>query len=160
MPLGKGWLRMFPFAVLAIACHSPEGRALSPLAVLAEPDEVYRPDWTAGIQVHAAEIRACLRGRQAPALVVHVQALPVSGATGVTDVDGFGAVEHCSAQGSRVLLRQPAKLRPEHFAGLPAFVLGVARPAVGPGVPLEEIVDEQELVGWLYWPSFTTESGQ
>ncbi|MDB4986292.1 MAG: hypothetical protein JWN04_1470 [Myxococcaceae bacterium] len=163
MACSQRWWCVLLCALLMVACRgAPAGPSATTFlaATAADAKPAYRPAWTAGIQVHAAEIRACLRGRQPPTLVVHVQSLAVSGATGVTAIDGFGTVEHCSAEGSRVLLREPAKLQPADFAGLPAFVLGSARPAVEGGKPLEEIVDDQQVVGWLYWPSFTSESGR
>jgi hypothetical protein len=70
-------------------------------------------------------------------------------------VDGFGAVENCSARGRRVLFRRPASggLGPQAFAGMPTFVLGGNRPVVPSGVLLEEIVRDQRVFGWLYWRS-------
>ena len=157
------WRRAVPLVTLLLGCGSAEVRSAQDVLPQADDlhvtQDVYRPAWTAGIQVHAAEIRVCVQGRQPPVLVVHVEAL-VSGATGVTAVDGFGAVEHCKADGGRVLRRWPANHGPEIFVGSPAFVLGAARPSVGAAVPLEEIVDEQASLGWLYWPSFTSETGR
>lgn len=93
-----------------------------------------------------------MRGHQVPTAVVHVRSLARSRATGVTWVDGFGAVEHCSAEGGVVRMRQPARARLEDFAGLPRFVLADQQePSLRTGQLLEEIVQEDQVLGWLYW---------
>jgi len=139
------------------ACTVIVGCASSPHAVRRPPEptsDQYRPDWTAAVSLHISEIRACLADRQEPVAVVHLQDL-ATGATGVTAVDGFGALENCAAKDSAVLLRGPSAFRSEDLAGLPLFALGPGVPRVATGVVLEEVTANEEedvVLGWLYWP--------
>lgn len=134
---------------LGAACGStptpPPQHAPEPL------DDAYRPGWTAAISLHLDDIRLCLEGREPPTAVVHVQAL-ASGATGITDVDGFGQVENCAVDRGHVVIREPTLLEPADLDGLPLFSLGPSQPVVGFGVLLEQVTEKETLLGWLYWP--------
>lgn len=114
--------------------------------------EPYRPAWTAGIALHIDEIRLCLAEREPPFAVVHVQDL-ATGATGVTAVDGFGHAENCAVEDGRVVSRERADVEVADLAGLPVFAPGAKQPKVGVGGLLEEVVEGDLVLGWLYWPS-------
>ena len=94
---------------------------------------------------------ACLEGRETPRYVVHLEALP-SGATGVTTIDAYGAVENCAHLDGKVVHREMNQLSPEELIGLPVFSLGAQQPIVPAGIVLEEVLSEDLVVGWLYWP--------
>lgn len=118
-------------------------------------DERFVPDWTAAIPLHIDALQACLADRQGPLAVAHLQEL-ITGASGVTAVDGLGHLENCVATGSKVIMRKGSAFRPEDLRGLPLFSLGKDLPRVESGVVLEEVVAngaEGTVLGWLYWPT-------
>jgi hypothetical protein len=144
--------RHLSLTAFVMAACAPTAAKPPFVTMSARSEEVYRPDWTAGIPEQMDAIRACVLGRQPPVLIVHIESLPKSRTTGITSVDGFGAVENCKAQASRILKRWPKSLRPEDFVGVPVFSLDTDRPSVAVGTVVEEVVHRGDLLGWLYWP--------
>ena len=137
-------------AVLAAsACASKPLPAVQQAPEVVEP---FRPGWTAGLALHIDEIRLCLAERQPPTAVVHVQEL-ASGPIGITAIDGLGHAENCAVQDGRVVLRKAAELEPADLEGMPFFAAAPTQPHVSPGVLLEDVEQDDIVIGWLYWPS-------
>jgi hypothetical protein len=112
-----------------------------------------RPDWTSQLAMQDGALRACLELREAPRYVVFLDSLP-SGATGVTTIDAYGAIEHCAFLDGEVVRREPTQLSGAEIAdaGGVLFSLGPVMPVVPAGIVLEEVVDDGKVLGWLYWP--------
>jgi len=112
-----------------------------------------RPDWTSQLALQVDAMRACTELREAPRYVLFLDPLP-SGATGVTTIDAFGAVEHCAYLNGEVVRREPTQLSGTDVAeaGGVFFSLGPTMPVVAPGNVLEEVVENEAVVGWLFWP--------
>lgn len=132
-------------ASLLCACKSEQVHAEEPVA------QHHRPAWSAAIPMNVPAMAACLEERETPRYVVHVEALP-SGATGVTTIDAYGALENCAHHDGKVVHRESMALSPEELIGLPVFSLGAQQPVVPVGVVLEEVLSDDLVVGWLYWP--------
>lgn len=130
---------------LLLGCHTPRMIAARP----AEP-ESYRPEWAAQVAPHLGNIRACLADKLPPAGIVYLTAL-ANDATGVTSVDGLGATEHCAARGGEVVHREVDSKRAQELRTLPVFTL--ERPTRPPLTVVEEVLDEDRAIGYLYWPS-------
>lgn len=114
-------------------------------------EERYRPSWTATIAVHVDGVRACLDGRETPCYVAHIEPL-ASGAVGITTVDAYGSIQHCAYSDGKVLRREQADLAMGDLTGLPLFSSGSATPVTPVGVVLEEVLHDELVLGWLYWP--------
>jgi hypothetical protein len=112
-----------------------------------------RPNWAANLGPHVDAMQRCLELREAPRYVAFVEPLP-SGATGVTTVDAYGAVEHCAIDAGEIVRREPATISELDIATARGalFALGPAQPIVPVGRVLEEVVDSGSVLGWLYWP--------
>lgn len=125
----------------------------------AEPAQAqrYRPAWSASLPHHVDAMSQCLEGREAPRYVLYVDSL-TSGATAVSTVDAYGVIENCAVADGKVVLRQPTDRSPSDLIGLPLFSLGAQQPIVASGVLLEEVVANDLVVGWLYWPPAAAES--
>lgn len=137
--------------LLLVGCHRGE----LGMRTADDAPERYYPGWVAAVPMHVDAVRTCTAERPPPTLVLDVSARP-SGAIGVTSVDGMGVVERCAVHEGRVVHRSRSSVGPEQLsqAGLPVFVLGLEPPVVGTNVLLEEVRnDEEELIGWLYWPA-------
>lgn len=118
----------------------------------AEPiDDRYRPSWTSNLELHVDGARACLEGREEPRFVAHIE--PLATAIGFTTVDAYGATQNCVYADGKVVRREPAGVRAVELAGLPLFAVGSAQPALPVGVKLEEVLDQEQVVGWLFWPA-------
>jgi hypothetical protein len=112
-----------------------------------------RPSWVANLRPYEDAMRTCLEGREAPRYVAFLDALP-SGATAVTTVDAYGAVEHCAYYEGRVVRREPAPITAVDISAMGGALLSVGpeQPVVQVGLVLEEVVDGGRVLGWLYWP--------
>jgi hypothetical protein len=117
------------------------------------PPSHVRPSWADLLTQHVDAMTACLELREAPRYVVFVEPL-TSGASGVTTVDAFDAIEHCAYLDGRVVRRQPAefRLRDVSEAQEALFSLGSAQPIVPAGATTEEVLERGQPFGWLYWP--------
>jgi len=113
--------------------------------------ERYRPAWATNIPAYIAGIRACMALREAPAYVAHVEPLVV-GATGVTTIDAYGQLENCAWADGKVVRREPVDATTGDLEGLPLFAVGPAQPVVGVGSVLEEVLEDEHVIGWLCWP--------
>jgi accessory colonization factor AcfC len=135
--------------VLGMGCAAPLKQVEPPPS---EPiPEHYHPAWTSAVSVYVDAISACLDQRQSPSAVVHVEALAKKG-TGVTVVDGYGVLEDCIFRGGQVERSDPAMLAPEALVGLPLFALGSEEPVLELQIPREEVLQDDAVIGWLYWP--------
>lgn len=123
-----------------------------PIPPPAAPSHV-RPSWADLLTQHVDAISACLELREAPRYVVFVEPLP-SGASGITTVDAFDAIEHCAYLDGHVVRRQPAefRLRDVSEARGALFSLGATQPIVPAGATTEEVLERGQPFGWLYWP--------
>jgi hypothetical protein len=112
-----------------------------------------RPDWTTHLALQVDAMRACIELRESPHYVAFVDSLP-SGATGVTTIDAYGAVEHCAYLDGEVVRREPTDVSGADIAeaGGVLFSLGPVMPVVPVGMVLEEVIEDDAVVGWLYWP--------
>jgi hypothetical protein len=119
-----------------------------------EPPSRVRPGWAEQLTPHVDAIAACLDLREPPRYVVFLDPLP-SGASGVTTVDAFGAIEHCAYLDGRIARRQPADFAITEVGavGGALFSLGPTRPILPADEALEEVVDHGRLLGWLFWPT-------
>jgi hypothetical protein len=152
-------LRMGTVAVAIVAAAGACGGAevaLSPAVKRPSADVQHRPPWLSWITTADKQISLCLEGREAPAYVLLVYR-GASGLTVVSTVDAFRAIEHCGVDGSRVVLRQPARQQLSAYDGMPLFSLGPARPHVSATTPMEEVVSEQRVLGWVHWPPSSPE---
>lgn len=123
------------------------------IPVEAKVHQRLRPDWTSQLAMQVDAMRACIELREAPRYVVWLDSLP-SGATAVTTLDAYGAVEHCAFMEGSVVRREPTQWNATDIAdaGGVLFSLGATMPVVPTGIVLEEVVDDGAVVGWLYWP--------
>lgn len=112
-----------------------------------------RPDWTSQLAMQIPAMAACVELRESPRYVVFLDSLP-SGATAVTTIDAYGAIEHCAWMEGAVVRREPTQLSLVDVAdaGGVFFSLGPTMPVVAEGIVLEEVVEDGAVVGWLYWP--------
>lgn len=122
-------------------------------------EERYRPSWTLNVPVHLDGACACLEGREEPRFVAHIEPLS-SGAVGYTTVDAFGAVQHCAYAGGKVVRREQAAVRGAELVGLPLLSVGAVQPVLSVGVKLEEVLDGDDVIGWLFWPPASNSAQQ
>jgi hypothetical protein len=141
-------------AALASACSKPV-QVEAPKS----KEERYRPSWTLNLMVHLDGARACLEGREEPRFVAHVEPL-ATGATGYSTVDAFGEVQNCAYSDGKVLRREAAAVRAADLVGLPLFAVGPQQPVLPVGVKAEEVLDDDRVIGWLFWPDTPSASSE
>lgn len=112
-----------------------------------------RPQWASNLAAQTDAIHACLREREAPRYVVFVEPLK-SGATGITTIDAYDAIEYCAYLDGRIVWREPAEftLRDVSAVRGALFSPGDDAPRVPGGQRIEELLERGQRVGWLYWP--------
>ena len=139
-------------AALLFGCHGSASHTVRTYRPEAQSNnELVRAGWTAAVEPYLAELRACTRGAESPKRIVHVESLAQSRAVGVTWVDGLGVTEHCTARGSKVVLRRRADVPEAALLALPMLTLGSERPSVPLGTVVEEVLSDGRTVGWLHW---------
>jgi hypothetical protein len=118
-----------------------------------------RPDWTSQLAMQVDAMRGCVELRESPRYVVFLDSLP-SGATGVTTIDAYGAIEHCAWLQGAVVRREPTQWSAADIAeaGGVLFSVGPTMPVIPEGNVIEEVIDDGAVVGWLYWPGSAAQS--
>lgn len=145
-------------ALVATMATSACGGSTKPVVRRRPSSEAqHRPPWLGWITTARHEIALCLEGRESPSYVMLVYR-EASDVTIVSTVDAFRMIEHCGVEGGKVVLRQPGRQPLSAYEGMPLFSLGPPRPHVPSSLPMEEVVDDRGVLGWIHWPQVLSPS--